>query len=88
MTHGCLKLESLDIGYCYRILREGTSFVKAGAFPASVTELILHGVQMTEELLIDVVANLAHIRVLQLCGVQAINDDVLEKVCGSLSILL
>ena len=73
-------MSSLDIGYCYRILNKGTSFVQAIAFPKHLTELTLHGVQMSEVLLTEVVKRLPYIKVLMLCGVRSVDDDTLNKV--------
>ncbi|XP_068709892.1 uncharacterized protein [Montipora capricornis] len=81
VTQGCRQLSALDIGYCYRILRKGTLSVGADAFPTNLTELTLHGVQMSASLLTELVAQLAHIRVLTLCGMMAVDDDTLDKIC-------
>ena len=80
VTEGCPHLSSLDIGYCYRILKEGTSSVGANAFPKNLTELTLHGVQMPEDLLTELLNKLAYIKVLTLCGMRAVDDDTLDKV--------
>lgn len=80
VTQGCPNLTSLDIGYCYRILTDGRTLVTANAFPSNLLELTLHGVQMSSELLIDLVEKLDYIRELTLCGMKAVDDDSLEKV--------
>ena len=82
VTQGCRNLSSLDIGYCYRILKEGTSAVSVGAnaFPANLTELTLHGVQMSAHLLTELVNKLDYIKVLMLCGVSAVDDETLDQV--------
>lgn len=80
VTQGCPHLSSLDIGYCYRILKEGTTLVGVSAFPANLIELTLHGVQMSADLLTGLVDKLAYIKKLTLCGLKAVDDDTLEKV--------
>ena len=52
----------------------------ANAFPSNLLELTLHGVQMSSELLIDLVEKLDYISELTLCGMKAVDDDSLEKV--------
>ena len=74
-----------DIGYCYRILNKGTSFVGASAFPKTLTELTLHGVQMSEDLLIEVLNQLPYVKVLTLCGLRSVDDDTLNQVSPSIS---
>lgn len=81
VTEGCPSLSSLDIGYCYRILNKGTSFVGASAFPKTLTELTLHGVQMSEDLLIEVLNQLPYVKVLTLCGLRSVDDDTLNQIC-------
>lgn len=83
VTQGCPNLTSLDIGYCYRILNDGRTLVTANAFPSNLLELTLHGVQMSSELLIDLVEKLDYIRELTLCGMKAVDDDSLEKICSA-----
>lgn len=81
VTQGCPHLSCLDIGYCYRILKDGsTSLVGVNAFPVNLVELTLHGVQMPTDLLIGVVDQLAYIKKMTLCGIKAVDDDTLEKV--------
>lgn len=81
VTQGCPQLSSLDIGYCYRILKDGTSLVGATAFPTNLTELTLHGVQMSAELLTKLASKLPYIKVLSLCGVMSVDDDTLDTIC-------
>lgn len=81
VTHGCPHLSTLDIGYCYRILNHGTLPVGVSAFPPNLTELTLHGVQMSRDLLIGLVDELAYIKRLTLCGMKAVDDDTLEQIC-------
>ena len=88
ITQGCHHLTSLDIGYCYRILKEGTSSVGVSAFPANLIELTLHGVQMSADLLTGLVDKLAYIKKLTLCGMKAVDDDTLEKVSINISFLM
>ena len=73
-------MSTLDIGYCYRILNHGTLSVGVSAFPPNLTELTLHGVQMSTDLLIGLVDKLAYIKKLTLCGMKAVDDDTLEQV--------
>lgn len=81
VAQGCPQLSCLDIGYCYRILKTGTLSVGADAFPVKLTELTLHGVQMSASLLTELVAKLVYIKVLTLCGMAALDDDTLDKIC-------
>ena len=50
------------------------------AFPPNLTELTLHGVQMSRDLLTGLVDELAYIKRLTLCGMKAVDDDTLEQV--------
>ena len=50
-----------------------------------LTELTLHGVQMSASLLTELVAKLVYIKVLTLCGMMAVDDDTLDKVKGFFS---
>ena len=85
VAQGCPELSCLDIGYCYRILKAGTLSVGADAFPVKLTELTLHGVQMSTSLLTVLVAKLVYIKVLTLCGMVALDDDTLDEVRGFFS---
>lgn len=80
VTQGCPHLSTLDIGYCYRILKHGTLSVGVSAFPTNLTEFTLHGVQMSTDLLIGLVDKLAYVQRLTLCGMKAVDDDTLEQV--------
>ena len=73
-------MSTLDIGYCYRILNRGALSVGVSVFPPNLTELTLHGVQMSIDLLIGLVDKLAYIKRLTLCGMKAVDDDTLEQV--------
>lgn len=73
-------MANLDISYCYRILKEGTSTIGANAIPTNLTDLTLHGVQMSAELLTELVDRLTYIKVLTLCGMMAVDDDTLDNV--------
>ena len=80
ITQGCPHLLTLDIGYCYRILNHATLSVGVSGFPPNLTELTLHGVQMSSDLLVGLVDKLSYIKRLSLCGVKAVDDDTLEQV--------
>ena len=77
---GCPVLSHLDLAYCYRIVREGEGFMSEEAFPSSLTELTLHGVQLSAEFLKKFITRVTRIKALRLCGIQAVDDDMLESV--------
>ncbi|XP_032227895.1 F-box/LRR-repeat protein 2 isoform X2 [Nematostella vectensis] len=83
VTTSCPKLSCLDIGYCYRACRNGPCFITAEFLPASLTELTLHGIQLPGDLITKLAQRLSKIKILRLCGIQAVDDTVLEEVCST-----
>lgn len=56
-------------------------------FPATLTELTLHGVQLRDDQITDLVPRLPVIKVLKLCGIMSVDDSVVESVSIIMMIL-
>lgn len=61
-------------------MQDGMSFLSVEAFPDTLVELSVYGVQLPGDLIMSLVKHLTHIKTMRLCGIQAITDDVLESV--------
>lgn len=64
------------------MLQEGNSSrpIAVTAFPVTLKELTLHGVQLAGDFLINLVKRLPLVSVLRLCGLESLDDNVLENV--------
>jgi len=80
VAQGCPKLQCLDVGFCYKTIKDGTNFIAMDVFPATLTELSLHGVQLRDDQIVDLVPRLPVIRALRLCGIMSVDDRVIESV--------
>ncbi|OWF49485.1 F-box/LRR-repeat protein 20-like [Mizuhopecten yessoensis] len=91
LSQGCTRLESLDLSYCYG-LQESPDNQFLWTLPTSLTHLSLCGVLLADEdLVVETLQRLRHLKSVRLCGIPAINDitfpKILQHIGGSLEVI-
>ena len=78
----CNRIQCLDLSFCHQIL---TPTSNLHLLPTTITKLVLGGLQVDGEKLVEAVTRLPKLEDLQLCGINTLTDDHLKEVGNSLS---